>query len=510
MDEPLEHSPYGVLEVDPDGTVRRVNDAAGQLLDVQSGAGTPIESLFPDSVEASVPGAFDTPPETERTIEEYYPGLDRWLSVSIVPTDERVFLYLQDVTDSFRDRRQIEQLRGDLDRLTVLNELISDILGELVGATTREEIAETICRRLGETELYEFAWVGERDLGSGDIVVRAAAGETGRTLARIEECLDDTGRVPEQRAIESRDSELVQPLGDDEMVPESVRRAAFADGLQSLLAIPLTYGESVYGLVGVYSADQDAFSERERASFETVGEMAGFAVNAARHRNLLLSDSVVELAVELTDRNVPFVGATSEFDASLAVEGTVVRGETLLCYLGVSGNDPEPVADWLSSADGVALTRLIGEYGDGGTLEVAVEAGTPLGALASRGVTIQSATFEDGSGRIVVELSPEEDVRRIAGSVTHRYDAEVVAKRERSRDITTARELRDELSDRLTDKQENALRTAFFADYFESPRGSSAQEVAESLDITGPTLLHHLRAGQRKLLDEFFETAGEP
>jgi predicted DNA binding protein len=32
--------------------------------------------------------------------------------------------------------------------------------------------------------------------------------------------------------------------------------------------------------------------------------------------------------------------------------------------------------------------------------------------------------------------------------------------------------------------------------------------VAESLDITAPTLLYHLRAGQRKLLSSFFEEHG--
>jgi predicted DNA binding protein len=49
------------------------------------------------------------------------------------------------------------------------------------------------------------------------------------------------------------------------------------------------------------------------------------------------------------------------------------------------------------------------------------------------------------------------------------------------------------------------LRTAYLADYFESPRGSTAEEVASSLGITGSTLLHHLRAGQRKLLDAFYD-----
>jgi predicted DNA binding protein len=49
------------------------------------------------------------------------------------------------------------------------------------------------------------------------------------------------------------------------------------------------------------------------------------------------------------------------------------------------------------------------------------------------------------------------------------------------------------------------LRTAYLADYFEAPRGSTAEQVAASLDITGSTLLHHLRAGERKLLDVYLD-----
>ena len=106
---------------------------------------------------------------------------------------------------------------------------------------------------------------------------------------------------------------------------------------------------------------------------------------------------------------------------------------------------------------------------------------------------------------MVVELSPSEDVRRISETIKREFSAQLAAKRERERSVTTERDVRDALGDRLTEKQSEALRTAFFADYFESPRGSTAEEVAESLDITAPTLLYHLRAGQYKLLSSFFE-----
>ncbi len=505
MNETITNAPFGVIELTADGQIQQMNPAATELLDVESGmVGAEINDVFPESVEATVPRVISNPVERQE-FEEYYPQLERWFAGTVVPTDTGVLVYFRDVTERHTLGQQLRERDEALARVTVINELISDILGELVGATTREEIAATICERLGETDIYEFAWVGERELGSDDIVLRAATGTTGRTLAELERCLDAKKEVPEARTIETGTPEVVHSISEDERLPETIRRAAFADGLQSLLAIPLTYGSNVYGVVGVYTNAQDAFSERERASFATLGEMAGFAVNATRHRNLLLSDTLVELTVHLTDTETALLGVATERDLELTVSGLLATGESMLCYLSIDGDNPQSVSEALATHDGVTATRVIRESNGGGSLELVLTDQTPLSRVVALGATIQQASFEPGSGELVIELSPEEDVRRIAETVTREYDAEIIAKREREREITTPDEFRETLTDRLTERQEDALRTAFFADYFESPRGSSAQEVAAALDITGPTLLHHLRAGQRKLLSEVFQ-----
>lgn len=509
MEERFKRAPVGIIETAPDGTVRDMNAAAGELLEADPDAAVhaAIESVFPDSVDATVPRAFES--RTEADVKEYYPELDRWFDISIVRAGDDATIYITDVTDRHRNEKRLEQLEADIDHLTIINELISDVLAELVDASTREEIAETICTRLGETDIYEFAWLGERELGSDDIVVRAAAGATGRTLDGIEAALEAGETLPEARAVETGSSEVVDSLGEDESVPEAVRRAAFADGLQSLLAVPLTYGSNVYGVVGLYTAERNAFSERERASFGTLGEMAGFAVNATRHRSLLLSETLVELRLRITDPADPLVATASEHQATLSVDGLVPHGEAVLCYIGVEGAAPAPVADSLAAADTTDSTRVVDEHSDGGSLETVLAGGTPLARLTARGANVRSATFDVDGGTVVVELSPEEEVRRLVDAVTRGFDVEVVAKREHERDLVTTQAFRDRLGDRLTERQENALKTAFFADYFESPRGSTAEEVAGALDITGPTLLHHLRAGQRKLLAEYFDPSDD-
>lgn len=508
MNERFDRAPVGMLEVTPDGSVTAINETASDLLAVDDVATpAPVERVVPSSVDAAVPSAFAGGEPESASTEEYYPALDRWLSVTIVPDGEVVTVFLEDRTPQERHKREIDRLTGELDRLSVHNGVIAAVLEELIDASTREEIAETVCERLGKTELYEFAWFGEREVGGDDIVVRASVGETGRTYERVRESLETSTTTPERRAVETGEPQVVKPIADDESIPERIRRGAFADGVQALLAIPLTYGSSVHGVVGVYSADRDAFSKREASSFATVGSIAGFAINAARNRTLLLSDTVVELRIQVDDPAEPLVAAANALEAVFEVEGLVAQDdERLIAYLRVDGAAPERVDGALSEVDGATLSRIVDEGDEGGTVEVGLAPETTLGTLSVHGGTVRSATFGNAGGRIEVELPPDEEIRRIADAVTRRFDAEVLAKRERERDLATAREFRDDLRERLTDRQETVLRTAFLADYFESPRSSSAEEVADALDITGSTLLHHLRASQRKLLEEFFET----
>jgi predicted DNA binding protein len=510
VNEQLRGAPVGVLEVTPDGVVEAVNESARAVLgDGGVPTGVPVSEAFPQSVENSLPGAFEGASVAEASFEEYYPELDKWLSVTVVPGSDTVAVYVDDVTERQRREQAMQRLRAERDRTAVVEEVLADVLAGLVAAQSREEIAETICSALGETDLFAFAWVGERAVDGDDLVSRAAAGDTGETFDAVREAVDGDASTPEERALETGALQVVEQIADDPAVPERVRRAGFADGVQSLLAIPLVHGSSVHGVVGVYAGSVDSVSDRERASFETLGEVAGFAVTAARNRSLLLSDTVTEVVFEVGD-DAALASVSDAVDAMLALDGLVAEGrESLLCYVSVDGADASAVAAAARETAGVTDCRVVG--GDAGeSVELECRDGTPLLTVSSLGGTVRRATFDDGMGRVVVELPPDGDVRRMAAAVTREFDAEVAAKRERERSASTSREFRDELGERLTDRQETVLHTAYLADYFESPRGSTAEEVAASLDITGSTLLHHLRAGQRKLLDVYFAADGGP
>jgi PAS domain S-box-containing protein len=510
VDDVLAGVNEGVLVIDEEWTVRAANDVAADVLGVDRDTldGSDVRETFPESVEATFQGRFSGDAEPAAvSFEEYFPARERWLSVRTRPLTDGMAVYVDDVTERRETEQAVADREAELDTLDRINTIVYDLIEELAGATSRESIETTVCERLAASDLYEFVWIAEREAAGDRLYSRTAAGEHGDMIGDIVEHSADPAAAPERAAVETGSSVVVDPLGNDERVPKPIRRTAFARGLQSGLAVPLGYGDAVYGVLSVYAAREGAFSERERTGFDTLGQTVGFAINAARQRNLLLSDTVVEVTLRVGGREPAVAATAGEFDCTLIVEGTVpMDGHRLLEYLRVDDADPEAVLAKFTDTDGVESGRVVATNEDGGLLEVIVHDASPVLLLAEQGATIRTAAYDGDAGRLIVDFPPDENVRTVYEELAARFpETELVAKRERERTVETAQEFQSDLHAALTDKQHRALRTAYLADYFQSPRDSTAEEVAETLDISSATLHYHLRAAQRKLLDRFFD-----
>jgi len=506
MDAHLRNAPIGIITTTSDGVVQGVNDAATDLLEVDhSVIESPIQESFPKSATGSLRDAFEPDP-VERSFEEYYPRIDHWLAVDVVPEEEHVHVYVRDRNTHHEHRQRVEKLERRLDRMETIDELVGTVLRQVIKASGREEVTQTICERLGTTELYEFAWLGERDLTDGQLQVVAAAGEAPEFREQIGDHLGSDGGLPEQQAVTREESTVVQTIAGDDGIPREVQRAAFGQGLQSCIAVPLVYRDTVYGVLGVYAAREEGFSDQERASLETLGVISGFAINAIRQEELLFADTVTELTLDVRDESLPLVAAATD-ERSVVLTGVVPRDDDqVVCYVSV--DDSAAARKTLSDHGDVFDTRVVSE--EEGLLEVELSGETPVARLAVQGATVSSATYDGGGVRIVAEVPSDVELRRLVGSVDSVVAAaDVVAKAEKQRDPESVDAFRSELKESLTDKQLTVLRTAYLSDYFTSPRGSSSEEIAEALDVTGPTILYHLRRSQRKLLDSFFETDPE-
>jgi predicted DNA binding protein/putative methionine-R-sulfoxide reductase with GAF domain len=507
MKEHLRNAPIGILETSTDGIVQAANDAAMSLLELErSDLESSIQAGFPKSATGSLRESFDGDGPDERSFEEYYPRIDRWLAVDVVPADEQVYVYVRDRDSHHEHRQRVEALERRLERMETIDDLVGTVLRQVIEASGREEVSRTICEGLGTTDLYEFTWLGERDLTDGHLQVVAAAGEAPEVRDQLVEHLGTDAGLPEQTAVRKEETQVVQTLADDDDIPREVRRAVFGRGLQSCIAVPLAYRDTVYGVLGVYAAREDGFSEQETASLETLGAIGGFAINAIRQEELLFADTVTELTLDIHDTDLP-LATVADDERSVVLSGTVHRDDdTVVCYVQVKASDA--VVETLTAHDEVFDARVVSDEDD--LLEVELSGRTPVARLAAQGATVRSATYSGDGARIVAEVPSDVELRRLVGSVDSvAAGTDVVGKAETQRDPESVDAFRSDLKEALTEKQLQVLRTAYLSDYFTSPRGSSSEEIADALDVTGPTILYHLRRGQRKLLESFFETDPE-
>ncbi len=116
------------------------------------------------------------------------------------------------------------------------------------------------------------------------------------------------------------------------------------------------------------------------------------------------------------------------------------------------------------------------------------------------------AEFDEDGARCVAEVPQDVDVRTVVQAVQDAYPGmEVVAQRERDRPARTVQEFSAALESELTERQRSAMETAYYAGFFEWPRDSSGEDVADVLDVSAPTFHQHLRVGERKLLGTFLD-----
>ncbi|MEF8842449.1 MAG: bacterio-opsin activator domain-containing protein [Haloarculaceae archaeon] len=384
-------------------------------------------------------------------------------------------------------RRELERRHDELERLNQLNALVEEIIRSLVGAATREEIERTVREALGDSEFYVDARVLERGAEAGSVVRRAG---------------------PIRSAFEDGVVRIVPRIATDERVPDSRREAAAGDGARSCLVAPLSYADTVFSVLVVHAPSPDAFSEREATAFETLGRVVGFVINATNNRRLLLGNTAVEVEFAIGPSDAWFTTVSERLGCTVTVGGVVpTEGGSLLEYVTVEGGPTDAVRESLAGTPAVEEVRVLAHDGDRCSLECAVredEAG--LRVIAEYGASLRTARAVDGTGTITARFPAADPARDAATAIEERFDgAELLAKRVADVSERSAPTVRQRVVERLTDKQFSALRAAFLAGYYDYPRGTTAEDLAGSLDIAPSTLHQHLQAAQRKLLATVLE-----
>jgi predicted DNA binding protein len=468
------------------------------------------------------------------------PGLDselvRYINSNVSSDDGRVFdvserrlrMVVSEAAEAAAEETDLEhlrdvrpsELRDRFARHALVEEDVDPVIVKEAGGWSSLTSLE---RHLEEPDVDEIAAAFEgatpRDDPSFVAAVEAAVKATDRdeTLQRVCETLASAYSFSwaERIAVDgSPDTEAVSGASEDAVkearseLPDSVDQTSvvenFRDGT-SVLAVPVEHADKRYGLIGV--GTDDGFGAEAYDRLELVGRQVGHALTAERRRKALSADSVVEVELRTSDDTDFLVHLSDVFGSEFELRSVVSASETVdILHVVIHGTDRTRILEAVEDIDGVEEFRLVEQTGSDALVEFSVSGSSVVRLLHGYGADVTDAVFEDGTGEIVADCAHGLDLQTLVEGAKESFpETRLVGKHEVDREARPTETFVENVTDRLTERQEEALRAAYFGGYFDWPRGSTAEEIADTMDVSSPTLHNHLRKGQREILSALFE-----
>nr|WP_252487967.1 PAS domain S-box protein [Natronococcus sp. CG52] len=440
-------------------------------------------------------------------------GSIRWVNSFAFPLqndDGEVYRFVgvvDDITEVKEQQLELGRQRDELETLNQINTVIRRVNQGLVQAATREEIERQVCETLTDSKLYHAAWIGEIDTGIRDVTPKTGDGHRSGLFERSFD-IDAVDAI--SMAVESGDIQIIRNSSDlpaGLALSDSSEEDAFESWQSSAAVIPVIYQETVYDVLVAYSSRANAFSVREQAVLFELGKTIGLAINAVERKEALLTDEIVELEFGIHDSSVFFVRASDELAAEFEMEGITSQSDgSYLQYFTVTGSSSERVLEFANGDRSIEHARIVTDHEGGALLEFIVGGPSLATALAEYGGTIRAARFTEGKGTVAAAFSRSADVRNVVEAIQSTFvQTELISKQEREHSVHSNWEFQATLEEMLTERQRSTLETAYYAGYFEWPRDSSGEDVADSLDVAPATFHQHAREGMQKLVETYIE-----
>jgi PAS domain S-box-containing protein len=515
----MDEAPVGITITDPnrpDNPMIYVNDAFERLTGYPKERTVGRNCRFLQGEETD-PEATDTMREAVNTgeptsvelVNYRENGEQFWNQVTIAPVrnadgETTHFVGFQmDVTERKEAELEVKRERENLQHLLVrIDGLLKEVTGELMQAERRADVETAVCDCIAAVDAYEFAWVGTPDRRSDTL--------TAGVWTPTEDALEADCSEPGVHAatVEAYETGSVQVVDDPAVLSDALAESPWiaADTLGGIAAIPLVYGETTYGVLTLYTTDEETLTDHEAVVLEALGRSTATAINALERGRLLATDSVTELEIETEDDSLFFVDISKRTGCSLEYDGSVYKEDGTVLTFFRTDLDVGSVLEAVDSYPNIESAEPIGKYDDETLFEFRLTESSIAATLAERGAKICTISVVDGIAMIQIEFPSATGVRAIADFIEERYpEARIVAQRERERPPSTRQEFVADIEDRLTERQLTALRKAHVSGFYEWNRPITGDALAESMGIGRSTYHQHLRAAERKLIEAFFE-----
>ncbi|MBB1473824.1 EAL domain-containing protein [Luteimonas sp. MC1782] len=177
----------------------------------------------------------------------------------------------QDITARCLDEERIKRLnRGYL--------VLSQVNGLIVRVRDRDELFQGACRIAVESGGFLLAWIGRVDVVGASVVPVASAGNCPAAALPVERGfpLDDLAQ-PCTLTVHTREAVIVNDLASDVRFMRPGIEPA--NGILSLVSLPIIVGGEVVAVMSLHASDVDYFDDAEIALLTEVANDIGFAID---------------------------------------------------------------------------------------------------------------------------------------------------------------------------------------------------------------------------------------
>lgn len=518
----VDQAPLGVTMIDPglpENPIVYLNEAyeelsgyseeelLGHSLQVLQGPRTDPESV------ASLQEGIETAAKTSVEMRNYRAdGTQFWNRIVTAPVYDdgeltHIVGFQEDITArraaEERARRRAASLdteRRGLDRanerfIAVLD-AVTDVLAD---APTREAVLTDVREALDTIEPYIGGWVADIDHDRGDPLAAIIDGQSPAT-AEISLRLDTSGPVATAYQTAS-----VTTARSADVPAAPIDPDAF--DATTLIVVPLTYRETVQGLLGIYVDHLEVALDRETTVFSGIGTVIGQGLSAYRIQQALHADVYLELEFELADPQLRHQQLAQAVDSPVEHSRFDTHSEETNRLHVVVDGAVEEVTEAVNELSFVESVTAVVDRGDGVIVSLAVDRLPIIEHLGAAGLSLSNLRATESSVVLTGRTPTTTDVRSVVDALDTNIETVTLrSRREEQEADHEPGEFVAAVKNTLTDRQLAALETAYEAGYFEWPRPVEGNELAESMGITRQTFHQHLRAAEQKLFEVFFDT----
>ncbi|WP_211250908.1 bacterio-opsin activator domain-containing protein, partial [Haladaptatus cibarius] len=242
-----------------------------------------------------------------------------------------------------------------------------------------------------------------------------------------------------------------------------------------------------------------------KAVLAELGETIASALSAIERKNALLTTSMTRVEFAIDDPTFVLSRLAQDAACTLSYQGGVQQSDqgsyVFVTVEDASLNDVAEAAAQLIAIDDV---QQISVDDEGGVLRLRFTQPFLALELADHGAIFREATANPTTTMLVIDIPDSIDVRTITQLVRETFST-VELRSKQTLDQSIEHDLYSKFLNKLTERQLEVIQTAYYSGFFESPRESTGEDVAETLGISPPAFYKHARTVQRKLFATFFE-----